>query len=167
MAILLSLQAGTSSVFAADVEVPYQINCSLTITPEYNDFLRKIVIFGALNVPFTNPYDAPVRSVIISLIDENGTVVLTKEMYSPDQPPDFGFPGVEPRPIEARATRRLAHAGFSDVLWSMSITLDEIGQDEALEKVIAIMNDQAEELRRRYSRSACRVDAINVVATNK
>jgi hypothetical protein len=154
MAILLSLQAGTSSVFAADVEVPYQINCSLNIAPEYNSLARMIVITGDLSVPFTNPYDSPVRSVIISLIDENGIVIMSKEMYSP---------GFEPQPIEPRATRLLTYRG--DVLWTVNLL--GIDSDEALEKAIPIMNEQAEELRRRYSRSACRVDAINVVATNE
>lgn len=144
----------------ASESVPYEIPCSLTITPEYNNLVKQVTVWGALNLPFTNPFDYPVGSVVVSVLDSNGGVVTSHEMFGSDQSMAFQL-GSEntPTPIPAGATTKMIHRGFNQVLWSMNL----FGIEDAsiLEKASSMMDEKSSELKSTYSQVICRVDGVN------
>jgi hypothetical protein len=139
---------------------PYEVACSLTVTPEYNNLVKQVTIWGEVNLPFTNQFDYPVSSVVVSVIDANGSVVTSREMFGTDQSMAFMI-GTEkvPKPIAAGATTKMIHQGFNQVLWSMNVF--GIEDVSILEKAASMMENEAAKLRSAYGSVRCRIDGVN------
>jgi len=151
----------SAASFAQDNELePFEVNCSLTITPEYNNLVKQVTIWGEINLPFTNEFDFPVSSVVVSVLDATGVVITAREMFGSDQSMKFMM-GTDKTatPILPGVTTKMIHQDFNQVLWSMN--LYGIEDAEILQNAASMMEEEGIKLKRSYSAVKCRIDGVN------